>query len=84
MVHTEANLPVAVAPEEKARYTAIIDGILTKADLETVSRKKIRQSLEVELGGKDLSEQKVRDPFAWRLALRFLLTASCPRLPSSG
>ncbi|KAH7134038.1 SWIB/MDM2 domain-containing protein [Dactylonectria macrodidyma] len=44
--------------EERNRYTAIIDGILETADLETISRKKIRQGLEAELGGKDLSEQK--------------------------
>ncbi|KAH8736194.1 SWIB/MDM2 domain-containing protein [Ilyonectria robusta] len=44
--------------EERNRYTAIIDGILETADLETISRKKIRQGLEAELGGKDLTDQK--------------------------
>ncbi|OTB07487.1 hypothetical protein M426DRAFT_239160 [Hypoxylon sp. CI-4A] len=44
--------------EDKARYTEIIDGILATADLETVTRKKIRMGLEAALGGKDLSEQK--------------------------
>ncbi len=49
----------AVSDAEKKQYTRLIDGILANADLETVTRKKIRQSLELELGGKDLSEQKV-------------------------
>lgn len=51
---------VLVTPEELQRYTSIIDGILATADLETISRKKIRQGLETSLGGKDLSDQKVR------------------------
>ncbi|KAI0146820.1 hypothetical protein GGR57DRAFT_282574 [Xylariaceae sp. FL1272] len=45
--------------EDQTRYTRIIDGILATADLETVTRKKIRSGLETALGGKDLSEQKV-------------------------
>ncbi|KAL2201686.1 SWIB/MDM2 domain protein [Sarocladium strictum] len=45
-------------PEERQRYTRIIDGILATADLETITRKKIRQGLELSLGGTDLSEQK--------------------------
>ena len=45
--------------EELERYTAIIDDILETSDLETISRKKIRQGLENKLGGQDLSEQKV-------------------------
>lgn len=48
--------------DERATYTRIIDDILASADLETVTRKKIRQGLE-EAVGKDLSDQKVR---AWR------------------
>ncbi|KAI1495450.1 hypothetical protein F5X99DRAFT_141595 [Biscogniauxia marginata] len=44
--------------EEEARYTEVIDSILATADLETVTRKKIRMGLEDALGGKDLSEQK--------------------------
>ncbi|KAH6958044.1 SWIB/MDM2 domain-containing protein [Fusarium avenaceum] len=44
--------------EELERYTAIIDNILETSDLETISRKKIRQGLEDALGGQDLSEQK--------------------------
>ncbi|KAK4151056.1 SWIB/MDM2 domain-containing protein [Chaetomidium leptoderma] len=43
--------------EERASYTRIIDGILAAADLETVTRKKIRQGLE-EAADKDLSDQK--------------------------
>lgn len=50
----------AVSSEERERYTKIIDDILATADLETISRKKVRQSLEIRLGGQDLSEQKVR------------------------
>jgi hypothetical protein len=48
-----------VTSEERQRYTSIIDGILATADLETISRKKIRQGLETSLGGQDLSAQKV-------------------------
>ncbi|KAI1437591.1 DEK C terminal domain-containing protein [Xylaria sp. CBS 124048] len=44
--------------EEEIRYTDIIDGILATADLETVTRKKIRLGLQAELGGKDLDDQK--------------------------
>lgn len=51
---------MSVTPEETTKYAAIIDAILATADLETISRKKIRQGLETSLGGKDLSEQKVR------------------------
>lgn len=48
-----------VASDEQQRYTEIIDNILATADLETISRKKVRQGLETRLGGKDLSVQKV-------------------------
>ncbi|PFH60018.1 hypothetical protein XA68_11571 [Ophiocordyceps unilateralis] len=44
--------------EEHDRFTSIIDDILANADLETISRKKIRQGLEAALGGRDLSDQK--------------------------
>ncbi|TRX98080.1 hypothetical protein FHL15_001290 [Xylaria flabelliformis] len=44
--------------KEEIRYTEIIDGILATADLETVTRKKIRLGLQAELGGKDLNEQR--------------------------
>ncbi|KAG6302549.1 hypothetical protein E4U09_002616 [Claviceps aff. purpurea] len=50
--------PETVAPDERQRYTEIIDDILATADLETISRKKVRQGLESRLGGKDLSEHK--------------------------
>ncbi|KAK1753360.1 upstream activation factor subunit spp27 [Echria macrotheca] len=43
--------------DEEARYTEIIDGILAAADLQTVTRKRIRQGLETAVG-KDLSDQK--------------------------
>ncbi|KAI1814667.1 DEK C terminal domain-containing protein [Poronia punctata] len=49
----------ALTAEEQVRYTSIIDGILAKVDLETVTRKAIRSGLEEALGGKDLSEQKI-------------------------
>jgi hypothetical protein len=50
--------PITVSSEDKEHYTALIDDILSTADLETISRKKVRQALEAALGGKDLSEQK--------------------------
>jgi hypothetical protein len=53
-------LRILVSSKERERYTAIIDVILETADLETISRKKVRQGLEKSLGGKDLSDQKVR------------------------
>ncbi|KAK3940903.1 upstream activation factor subunit spp27 [Diplogelasinospora grovesii] len=46
-----------LSAEEKANYTRIIDGILAVADLQTVTRKKIRQGLEAAVD-KDLTEQK--------------------------
>lgn len=45
--------------EELAQYTRIIDHILRTSDLATVSRKKVRKGLEVEIN-KDLNDQKVR------------------------
>jgi upstream activation factor subunit UAF30 len=54
-----------VTDEERASYTRIIDGILADADLETVTRKKIRQGLEEAIDN-DLTDQKVsarRTPF---------------------
>lgn len=53
-----ARLLFAVTDTERETYTRIIDDILLKADLQTVTRKKIRQGLE-EAIDKDLSEQKV-------------------------
>lgn len=47
-----------MSAEEKSRYTQIIDGILAASDLQTVTRKKIRQGLEAAID-KDLSDQKV-------------------------
>ncbi|KEY67052.1 hypothetical protein S40285_03113 [Stachybotrys chlorohalonatus IBT 40285] len=44
--------------DELAKYTSIIDAILSTSDLETITRKNIRAALETALGGKDLSEQK--------------------------
>lgn len=46
-----------LSDEERKRYTASIDAILATADLETISRKKIRQGLEA-AEGRDLDDQK--------------------------
>ncbi|KAL7942739.1 SWIB/MDM2 domain-containing protein [Trichoderma barbatum] len=51
-------MSLPLSSDENQRYTDIIDDILSTADLETISRKKVRQGLEAALGGKDLSEQK--------------------------
>ncbi|OLN87410.1 Upstream activation factor subunit spp27 [Colletotrichum chlorophyti] len=51
-------MSLPLSPDEEAKYTSIIDGILATADLTTVTRKKIRLGLETALGGKDLSDQK--------------------------
>jgi len=47
----------SLTADERAEYTRIIDGILATANLETVTRKKIRQGLEAAIN-KDLSDQK--------------------------
>lgn len=49
----------SVTDEEMRRYTQLVDAILATANLETVTRKKVRKGLEKALGGKDLSDQKV-------------------------
>lgn len=46
-----------LTPDEMRQYTKIIDHILKTSDLATVSRKKVRKGLELELD-KDLSDQK--------------------------
>ncbi|KAK6063285.1 swib mdm2 domain protein [Seiridium cupressi] len=51
-------MSVPLSSEEQHQYTEIIDGILATANLETISRKKIREGLESALGGKDLKGQK--------------------------
>lgn len=51
-----------MSAEEEAQYTRYIDDILNEVNLETVTRKAIRAELENKLGGKDLTEQKVRGP----------------------
>ncbi|KAI0891052.1 hypothetical protein F4806DRAFT_489650 [Annulohypoxylon nitens] len=67
--------------EEETRYTEIIDGILATADLETVTRKKIRMGLEAALGGKDLSDQK--HAIKALIEERFDAISSAPPPPSS-
>lgn len=65
-----------------AQYTSVIDHILKTSDLATVSRKKVRRGLEVELG-KDLSDQKVElvpsVPYLWHFSssLFLWLTSLC-------
>jgi len=67
---------------DRATYTRIIDGILASADLETVTRKKIRQGLE-EAIDRDLSDQK--DAIKRLIEARFdaISTAQVPT-PTSG
>ncbi|KAI8628071.1 DEK C terminal domain-containing protein [Xylariaceae sp. FL1651] len=67
--------------KEETRYTEIIDGILATADLETVTRKKIRMGLEAALGGKDLNEQK--DAIKALIEERFDAISSVPPPPSA-
>ncbi|KAI1110540.1 DEK C terminal domain-containing protein [Nemania sp. NC0429] len=63
--------------EEEIRYTEIIDGILATADLETVTRKKIRSGLQAQLGGRDLNEQ--RDAIKALIEKRFdAISAAAP------
>lgn len=58
-----------MTPEEESEFTRIIDAILATADLQTVTRKKIRQGLEAALG-KELTEQKV-GIIAWHSLFSF-------------
>jgi hypothetical protein len=55
-----ANTPSLVPPEQRASYSAIIDDILSKADLDTVSAKAIRKGLQEKVDY-DLAPQKVRN-----------------------
>lgn len=76
-----------MSSDENQRYTAIIDDILSTADLETISRKKVRQGLENALGGKDLSEQKASKQKTWRVnqacpSSKTNLPGVCSRMPS--
>lgn len=48
----------AVPPEQQASYSVIIDKILAASDLNTISAKKIRKQLQLEVGY-DISAQKV-------------------------
>jgi hypothetical protein len=49
-----------VSPDVEARYTEVIDSILAKSDLNTISEKRIRKGLQ-EVVGYDLTPQKVRN-----------------------
>ena len=53
-----ANRAKPVPAEQRASYAAIIDDILSTADLETISAKRIRNALQ-ERVDYDLSGQKV-------------------------
>lgn len=62
----------------------MIDAILATANLETISRKKIREGLEKALGGKDLSEQKVSNSHPlWRLCPMSKAVSCLPPPPVS-
>jgi len=47
----------AVAPQQAVSYGVIIDEILAKSDLESVSRGQVRKQLESRIG-QDLSDHK--------------------------
>lgn len=49
---------MAVPPEQRASYSAIIDEILAVSDLNTISAKRIRKGLQ-ERVTYDISDQKV-------------------------
>lgn len=51
-------MSLLVAPEQAASYSAIIDRILAKSDLNTVSAKSIRKGLQAKVDY-DLAPQKV-------------------------
>ncbi|KAK0100324.1 hypothetical protein ONS95_008282 [Cadophora gregata] len=48
---------MSLLPAETAQYTAIIDGILKKSDLQTISAKQIRKQLQAALN-QDISDKK--------------------------
>lgn len=52
------NLYITVPKEQEASYAAIIDSILAKSDLDSVSKKKVRKELTDRVGY-DVSAQKV-------------------------
>ncbi|KAK3990922.1 upstream activation factor subunit spp27 [Cladorrhinum sp. PSN332] len=70
--------------EETDSYSRIIDGILAAADLQTVTRKKIRQGLEAAIG-KDLSDQKeaIKSLIEARFDAASSNTAAIPTPPSA-
>ena len=55
------NFSAALPAEVQASYSVIIDSILEKSDLNTISAKRIRKGLQDRVGH-DISDQKVRDP----------------------
>jgi hypothetical protein len=75
-----------VPPEQHASYSAIIDRILSTADLNTISAKRIRKGLQDEVDY-DLTPQKVsvgkKSARARRLGLDILMIYSRPSPSSS-
>lgn len=51
-------LTVTVTQEQRNRYITLIDELLKKGDLSTITPKQIRKAMQEELGY-DISEQKV-------------------------
>ena len=83
---TDIILPVAtVSPDARDNFVPIIDSILAKSDLTTISEKRIRKGLQ-DVVGYDLTPQKVCLPaFPLSPANRSLHTFSPPlslRVPS--
>jgi len=56
-----ANRYYTVPPEQAAAYGAIIDLILQKSDLNSISAKQVRKELSERLGY-DITAQKVHTP----------------------
>lgn len=55
--NTNADI-VALLPAERAQYSAIIDDILAKGDLQTITAKQIRKALAEKLDS-DIGDKKV-------------------------
>lgn len=67
-----------VSPDVEARYTEVIDLILAKSDLNTISEKRIRKGLQ-EVVGYDLTPQKVRNAVLDSCRKSFLSISDHPR-----
>lgn len=69
----------SVSPELRERYIEIIDSILAKSDLETISEKRIRQGVQ-DVVGYDLTPQKVR----FQLSLSQIDIHACASVDTTG